>query len=630
MIRLLPVLSLVSLLLAGTAAGHAVVVAESPSAAAKANPEPQPVRSPPAATVRTAALFGADVRSLAVAPQQPDLVLAGTSAGHVYRSDDGGQTWREAGPGLPLAGYVVGHLAFDPNHPQRLWAAIWGIWGGGSVVVSDDLGATWSRRAEGLADEQIYTLTAVPGRPGRLYAAARSGVWGSEDDGMHWRLLSAGVEGLIQVSSLLVDPYRPETVIAGTWRRAFRSDDAGRTWRGIFEGMVLDTEVFSLHADPRRRGEVWASTCGWVYQTPDFGGRWQRFTSGLAERRTPSFGILFEGRLLAGTVAGLYTSDDRGASWQRRTATDLAVLAIATHPARPQRVWIGTEGSGVWRSDDGGQSFVASTVGMTNVRVAALVRAGGEVLAAVKHAGPSSGIHRSRDGGRTFAGRPEPLPTVLDLAAAGAEVWAATEGGLYVASGSASWQRVGELGSGRVEQVELAGDRVVVRTPQGIWERPPGGGLFRQIPYRHLPPRAVALLDDALWVADGEGIYRLRGQENHTVEGPAAATRLARLRDRVVLASRAGVWRGGDEGGGWEQLHGQSARLLDTGDPQHPLLLAETEGAQRLWRWATEAGRLEPLATPIPGREVLSALVVDGRLLLGTSGYGLLELELAP
>src|SRR6185295_16780460 len=173
-------------------------------------------------------------------------------------------------------------------------------------------------------------------------SATASGVWGTLDGGKSWRRLTADLPEIGKVSSLLVDPLRPATLFAGTWRQAYRSDDGGTTWRGVFDGMVLDSEVFTLTPVPGRPGEIWASTCGWVYRTLDGGGRWERFKEGFEERRTTSFAALPDGRLLAGTVAGLHVSSD-GVKWQRVGDPALSIQAIAFHPARPDRILLGTE-----------------------------------------------------------------------------------------------------------------------------------------------------------------------------------------------------------------------------------------------------------------------------------------------
>src|SRR5438270_5072983 len=85
-------------------------------------------------------IWAGDVRSMAIAPDDPDLVLAGTTTGQLYLSRDGGASWQDAGAPLAFAGWVVSSLRWDPNRPHRLWMALWGVWGSGQVAFSDDLG----------------------------------------------------------------------------------------------------------------------------------------------------------------------------------------------------------------------------------------------------------------------------------------------------------------------------------------------------------------------------------------------------------------------------------------------------------------------------------------------------------
>ena len=71
--------------------------------------------------------------------------------------------------------------------------------------------------------------------------------------------------------------------------------------------------------------------------------------------------MLPSGRVIAGTVGGLYLTGDGGATW-RHGGPDLTVLDLAWHPAKPERVVIATEGSGVWISEDGGSTLRRTAV----------------------------------------------------------------------------------------------------------------------------------------------------------------------------------------------------------------------------------------------------------------------------
>jgi photosystem II stability/assembly factor-like uncharacterized protein len=647
---------------AGLSPGAAPAEAAAPAepapaepAPAAAVPPPAPVPAAPAAPAAewsVLSIWGGDVRSMAIAPDDPELVLAGTSTGQLYVSHNGGASWKDAGAPFSFAGWVVSSLRWDPNHAGRLWVALWGVWGGGQVAFSDDLGKTWAARSAGLPEEPVYSLALAPGRPGRLFAGTLSGVYGSDDDGGSWRQLTGAEADIQKVTSLVVDPSRPDTVIAGTWRRAYRSEDGGHTWTGIFEGMVLDTEVFSFTPVPEHPGEIWASSCGWVYQTVDHGDHWVRFKD-FEERRTLSFAVEPGGRLLAGTVSGVFVSADGGKSWRRLSDPALSVTAIALHPARPDRILVGTEGSGIWISTNGGVDFFRSSRGMTATRVGALALAGEDLLVAVNHAGPLSGVYVSRDRGRSFTADFSPLPTVLDLAVYAGHAYAATASGLFERRGS-DWHRLPELGTERVEQLLVeeaapapdapraaaaataagtappapppptARARLLARTTRAIFELEKG--VFVRRAYKHGPPRSAALYDGALWVSDDKDLYQLTRDANHTVAAPFAGGRLHRLGEQLLLAGAGGAWALPAPGGDWVRLTADPSRVLPTGDGRFGAVLLSGEVVRLYDR---ESRKFHVQKVPVPARDVVAALVLDGRLLLATSGYGVLVHDLA-
>ncbi len=575
---------------------------------------------------QASALYGAEVRSLALDPRVPDRVLAGTSGGQVYLSNDGGASWRDAGTPLPFLGWVVAALRFDPHREGRLWAGMWGVWGGGLVAFSDDLGRSWSVRRPPPDAGQVYSLAVLP--PGadndtaQLLIGTRRGVFASRDDGTSWEHLTRTRPGIEKVTSLLVDPERAGTVYAGTWRCPYKSEDGGRSWQPLFKGMLLDSEVFSLTPFPGRAEELWASTCGWVYRSEDRGASWQRFREGMESRRVPSFAVLPGGRLLAGTVGGLFSSDDGGASWQRRTSSALAVLAIAVDPARPLRVLLGTEGSGVWRSEDGGASFTHAAAAMTNLRVAALARSGQEVLAAVNHAGPASGIYSSVDAGRSFQLQRADLPTVRGLASFAGKVYAATERGLFERTLDLDWRHVGELGEARIEGVTTGGGRLVVRLAGGLVEKV--GERFEPVTYHHGAPRSLGLAPWALWVSDDRGLYRLTAGENHTLPVPQAGGSVLVAGGKLFYEGETGTWQRTVGEDTWHPLTNGPARLLPTGDPARPVLVAEGRRG-----WLAGDGPADAFRLPVAASDLTAAELVGGRLLLATAGYGVLALDLA-
>ena len=530
-----------------------------------------------------AALYGGDVRALAVDPLDPDRLFAGTSAGQIYVSSNGGHSWEPGSDQNPLAGWVISELVHDPSRPDRLWAALWGIWGGGTVVFSDDGGSSWVPRQHGLPGEQVYALAFLP-QQGRMFAATRTGVFVSDDEGGAWRHATRGHPEIQKVTSLLTDARRPGLVIAGTWRRAYRSDDGGETWRGAFEGMVLDSEIFTL-LPGERPGEVWASTCGWVYRGDGWGEQWTRHRQGLTQRRTPSLELMKDGRMVAGTVSGVFVSQDHGVTWQPRGPRDLPVHAIAWDARRPDRILIGTEGGGIWRSDDRGEHFRDASRGLTALRVSALAAQDGEILAAVRSAGAASGVYSSFDGGRTFQGRADDLPTVLSLAVSGGSVLAGTDRGLYERQGT-TWRSTNLLPN-RVEQLVSGEGRLLARTPGGVFER--AGGSFIEI----------------------SPATSRRGETSSLTVVEALSREGDTLREALIP----------------ELANGARARVVATADPEYPVI--SLGNGREGWLHRRDGRHVVELSLPISGRDVAAALLERDRLLLGTSGFGLLARSLA-
>ncbi len=319
-------------------------------------------------------VWGAEVRAFALDPFESGVLYCGTSRGNFYESRDSGETWEPLKPGPAFAGYYVTSLVADPSVAGRLWASLAGELGGGLVVRSDDRGATWTVLLKSNKSVPTRALAIAPGEPRLLAAGGDDGVRLSADGGRTWSRTGDGVAGLGQVESLAFDPSDRRTLYAGTWRQAFRTRDGGASWSRIAEGMVLDATVYAWDFDTVDTRDVWVSTCGWVYRSRDGGDRWTRYTSGFTNRRSHSVrrDPTRPGVVYAATVGGLHRSDDGGATWARVSRESLVVTALEVD-RRTGRLFVGTEGEGVFYSDDGGRTLRSGSRGLPESRVAELV-----------------------------------------------------------------------------------------------------------------------------------------------------------------------------------------------------------------------------------------------------------------
>jgi len=120
-------------------------------------------------------------QAIAIDPQTPTTVYAATSQFFcvafiytgVFKSADGGGSWRSADSGLP-AGLVVNSLAINPQTPSTMYV------GGRGVYRSLDGGGSWTALSEGLIgfDASIVnTLVVDPGRSTTLYAGTSDGLF---------------------------------------------------------------------------------------------------------------------------------------------------------------------------------------------------------------------------------------------------------------------------------------------------------------------------------------------------------------------------------------------------------------------------------------------------------------------
>lgn len=516
--------------------------------------------TPLAAQWRRAGLFGADVRALIVDPSDPETFFLGTSGGEVYVSRDGAKSWVSPRNGIPFPNYIVDNLLLDRE--GNLWAACWGLWGGGVIAVSPDGGKTWERRDAGLEDFSVRAIAIDPNDANYLVAGGLTGVYRSADAGRTWEKISEQ----INVESLAIDPRSKDRIYVGTWRQGWRTEDGGKSWKHIADGMVLDTDMFSITIDPKQPDNMWVATCGWVYNSVNGGDKWTRYRDGFNNRRIHDVEIdpCDEDTVYAGSVAGLYRSEDKGKSWHVLSDEGLVINSIVLHPQRPKRIVLGIEGDGVYVSHDRGKTFERNSTGLQNLRITTVAPDPFEkdrVYAAVVFGGAASGIYRSDDAGKTWekASRVA-LPEVLSLTIASeadAEVKfiAATEKGFFWSNDAVEWTQ-GEPSSfpirvGKV--IRFNRQRSFAATTEGVFTTRDGGKSWYRLAGAKNRAVDIALgsIDGnrALYALTAVGVEVFDGQAWSTIAGAPEKGRTIAVRtsgrgELVFVAGSQGVKAG--------------------------------------------------------------------------------------
>lgn len=599
---------------------------------------------PAAAQWRRAGLFGADVRALVADPQNPDLLFLGTSGGEVYVSTDGAKNWTNPRNGIPFPGYVVDNLVIDRN--GRLWAASWGLWGGGVIAVSEDHGKTWQRRDKGLEDVSVRVIAIDPNDADFVLAGGPDGVYKSVDGGETWEKLSPHEN----VESLAIDPRTRDTIYVGTWRQGWRTDDGGNLWKHIDNGMVLDTDMFGITIHPENPDNIWVATCGWVYNTTNRGDQWTRYRDGFNNRRIHDIEVdpCDPDTIYAGSVAGLYRSEDAGRSWYPVSNQEMVVNTIVLHPQRPDRVILGIEGDGVYVSNDRAKTFTRVSEGLHNLRITAIVpdpATKDAVYASVAFGGNASGIYKSDDAGRNWARvSTTRLPEVLSIAIApepdaAVKYLAGTEKGFFWSNDAAEWTQAepSSLPIRVAKVLRFNRTRFFAATSEGVFTTRDAGKNWYRLAGSDSRTIDIALTNlgekRALLALSPSGITVFDGEKWSTVAnapttGSTIAIRAAGGRQYVFVAGSQGVKAGWiNEDMQWIPSNAPDAQYAavycSTRNADFTLFLTSRQQREILVGTPQEAGWLQ-LMLPSENTEVTTIATdpFSERFYVGTVGEG--------
>ncbi len=220
---------------------------------------------------------------------------------------------------------------------------------------SDDY--TWELAGPTNIGGRITDIAIHPDSPETIYlGAASGGVWKSVDNGANWEYKFNGVN-LISIGDLAIDPNNENIIYAGTGEAnassysfmgdgIYKSYDAGETWEHI--GLELSAYIGRIVVDYDNSERLFVAACGNLF-TPD------------PER-------------------GVYRSEDGGTSWEKILFINDSVSAIdiIQHPENPDVLYAGMwermrgltyrhsfgEGTGIWKTEDGGDNWVELTNGL--------------------------------------------------------------------------------------------------------------------------------------------------------------------------------------------------------------------------------------------------------------------------
>ena len=264
------------------------------------------------------------VISMAIDPAYPATVYAGTKGDAVYKSYDGGQRWISQRTGLDdvTISSVVNQFLFDPTDNTHLFVATTM-----GIFETKNAGDSWTKRMEGMKEVlMVMTLGLDPTRPLILYAGTSGGVYKSLDQAGRWEKVNNGLvdpaiiksSRALNVTAIMVDPYEADTVYASTLEGLYKSTDAAATWARIGQSLQ-DQMVFSMVLDRTRRGVIYLGGREGIHRSEDGGSTWTTLNKGLATLNVRSLAqSLIDPQIfyLGTNGSGLYKSRNRGEEWE--------------------------------------------------------------------------------------------------------------------------------------------------------------------------------------------------------------------------------------------------------------------------------------------------------------------------
>ncbi|MEM6455319.1 MAG: glycosyl hydrolase [Acidobacteriota bacterium] len=330
-------------------------------------------------------------------PNNPNVVWVGTGENNsqrsvafgdgVYKSVDGGQTWRNMG--LEDSGHI-GMVVVDPRDSNVVYVAAMGpLWNSGGdrgVYKSTDGGETWNRILHVSDNTGAAEVHLDPRDPDVVYATSwqrRRHVWtllnGGPESGFHkstdggetWRQIDRGLPSTDRGRmGLCISPVDNDVIygILDAERDEsglFRSTDRGESWTKRSDHATSGDYWNELFCDPHDLDTVY-SVDVWLWVTKDGGASFERVPS--RHKHVDDHVVWLDPEdpdyMLVGCDGGMYESFDRGDTWHFKENLPITQFyRVAVDNAKPfYNVYGGTQDN----NSMGGPSRTLRSSGISN------------------------------------------------------------------------------------------------------------------------------------------------------------------------------------------------------------------------------------------------------------------------
>ena len=291
----------------------------------------------------------------------------------VYKTEDGGKTWNK----ILFVNNTTGcsELVMDPSNPNILYAAFWefrrtaySFNSGGSASAlykSIDGGKTWKKLENGLPKGKLgrIAVTIAPSNPSTVYAVLEAekkeekGLYRSTDGGETWTFMNGDFELTVRpfyFSRITVDPKNPD-IVAKAGLSGSLSRDGGKTFKGLGS---MHSDIHDVAFDYSNSNKVFVATDGGLYRSLDGGSSLEmiedlpisQFYHVTIDNRDPYyvFGGLQDNNSWFGPSASPGGVEAR--DWELVGQGD--GFRVYPHPSEPHIVYSEMQGAeAIWRFD---------------------------------------------------------------------------------------------------------------------------------------------------------------------------------------------------------------------------------------------------------------------------------------
>jgi Sortilin, neurotensin receptor 3, len=301
--------------------------------------------------------IGGRVNTIAIKPNNTDIMLIGTPHGGMYRTTDGGSNWSPVFDNFTTQNISV--IVFDVNNPNTVFVGTGDapLAGdarvGNGVYKSIDAGLTWAY----FGLKQVQTITKIvvdPADANHLYISGMGnpftkdknrGVYETKNNGTTWNQILF-VDSTVGIADMIINPQNAKTIyatsrhrsrsdkfsiVSGPKTKIFKSINGGISWDTLYNGLPTGNQTrIGLAISMQDTNKVYANYVNAI-DGSNFGGIW----------RTLNGGATWSARYIGSNVAM------NGFGWY--------FGEIRVNPNNDEMVYILSVD--LWRSTNGGQTF---------------------------------------------------------------------------------------------------------------------------------------------------------------------------------------------------------------------------------------------------------------------------------